>query len=369
MSSKYTVYGSDKIDRKIESDMALIKERLLKRLGAERLSALILGGGYGRGEGGVLLSKGEERLFNDYDLFVITPNLPGQALKEVNQELVSLSAELTGELSFEVDLSRAVRLRSLSRLPFTLMNYELREGHLVIYGKPSTLSAMPRYEAARLGLVEAVRLLLNRGVGLLLSQNRLEGKSFGTEVSDFVRRNIEKAVMAAGDARLIEEGLFTGSYRARLHRFEQLKGAGELLQPYREAIDYKLRPVEQSGSREELALRMEQLLPHYEELYSHMLGRCLGSAESADPTMVKKGRVEPGSPVQLVKSVLLNLRYPGFTTPWCWRYPRERLYYLLYRFLFNHSLPEAELYKALGCKRGDYGEMRERVIELWKRYN
>lgn len=366
MASKYTVYGSALIDRKIESDMELIKKRLLERLTPGRVEALVLGGGYGRGEGGAVLKGESESLFNDYDLFVITPDLPRRLLRGINRELSRLSEELSRELSFEVDLSRAIPRSRLRRLPFNLMNYELKAGHRVIYGDGHILESIPPFKGSELALVEALKLLLNRGVGLVLSLMRLEREKFGENDSEFVRRNLEKAVMAAGDALLIERGLFSASYRQRLATFESAGVDEELSGGYREAILYKLRPQMERGEREELRSRIDRFLPRYKKIYSSILSSCSGLDEAELPRLLGKRVIEQSG---RGKNILLNLRYPGPALPWIFRYPRERLYYLLYLFLFGEELPLREIERALSMRGASYLEQRERFIKIWERYN
>ena len=86
--NKYTVYGSEELEKKIDSLMELISDRVVETVGRRDLAALVLGGGYGRGEGGVLTDdKGEMRLYNDFDFFVITGNVSSSRRRDINRLL------------------------------------------------------------------------------------------------------------------------------------------------------------------------------------------------------------------------------------------------------------------------------------------
>ena len=74
--------------------------------------------------------------------------------------------------------------------------------------------------------MEAARLLMNRGMGLLLAKE--------SESDGFIMRNINKCVLGAGDARLIARGL----YRWRAE--ERALALGERL--YSAAVAWKFRP-------------------------------------------------------------------------------------------------------------------------------
>jgi len=121
MTSKYTVYGSEKIDRKIDKDLKTISSAVQSEFDNSEITALILGGGYGRGEGGVFLEKGQEQLFNDYDLFVIISNCSRKKRNKIFQRLQKVSHELEQVISIEVDFSVPLRENEICDLPFYLI--------------------------------------------------------------------------------------------------------------------------------------------------------------------------------------------------------------------------------------------------------
>ena len=123
------------------------------------------------------------------------------------------------------------------------MIQELLHGYCDVAGKPGSelFKDIPRRPPEALPFLEAVRLLVNRGAGLLLAAE--PGAS-----PDFVARNINKAILGCGDARLIARG----GYRWRaLDRADAL--ADDL---YRAAVQWKFRPKPEPPCDRETARKL-----------------------------------------------------------------------------------------------------------------
>ena len=174
-------------------------------------AGLVLGGGYGRGEGGATAAH---RLYNDLDLFVFL-DAPEAAFPSFAQRLAPVAAAFTARLGVDVDftLRTASRLRRDGR---RLMVQELLRGHVALDPADFDLAAWsgvrPR-AAADLPAGEAARLVMNRGMGLEFARRRLAAN--GGRADAFVLRNLNKAVLGAGDARLIAEGRYAWWLDAR----------------------------------------------------------------------------------------------------------------------------------------------------------
>ncbi len=249
VKQRFTLDGSPALEARIGQDMALICETALSAAGSTNLDAIILGGGYGRGEGGVLREENEERPYNDYDFFVVTPHAARRKRLALQHALAEAGESLYPQVGVHVDFGPPLPRARLSELPYELMLMELKAGHRVIYGSPAILDAMPAYDSSAVPLQEGARLLMNRGVGLLLSRQKLRGEEGRLPDDDtaFVVRNIQKAAMALGDVVLMCEKRYAPSYVERLRRFAEadLSGypqADVLRQRYAESIEFKLRP-------------------------------------------------------------------------------------------------------------------------------
>src|SRR5258708_23650101 len=128
----------------------------------ENLIALVLGGGYGRGEGGVLRVSGEERPYNERGRVLIggrKGGLPWETLHAIQHKY----ATLTG---IEVDFSRPLTVDDVRGWPTTLMWSDLLQGHRVLNGPADILTAnAPDLRSGRLPAVERTPFPPNAGPG------------------------------------------------------------------------------------------------------------------------------------------------------------------------------------------------------------
>jgi hypothetical protein len=230
----------------------------LRAIGAEidalhipRLLGVVLGGGYARGEGGVVFGRMVPsshgpmvpdpqtlrpsdpqtlRLSNDLDFYVVAEDgSSGAELAAIAAALRPVSEKWTARLGVDVDFSPPKTPWRIAHDAERLMIQELLHGYCDVAGKPGSelFKDIPRRPPEALPFLEAVRLLVNRGVGLLLAAE--PGAS-----PEFVARNINKCILGSWDAWLIARG----GYRWRaLDRADAL--ADDL---YRAAVQWKFRP-------------------------------------------------------------------------------------------------------------------------------
>jgi len=196
---------------------------------APRLAGVVLGGGYGRGEGGVFVRRdGSETLYNDLDFFAITESGAGDAdIAAITVALEPVSRKWSGRLGIDVDFTVRTPWR-IRHDQDRLMIQELLHGHVDVAGRGGAelFAGVKRLQPGELPAMEAARLLMNRGMGLM----------FARESSDpaFAARNVNKCVLGSGDAALIARGgyLWKASERA--------KALGDGL--YSAALEWKFRP-------------------------------------------------------------------------------------------------------------------------------
>ena len=154
---------------------------------------------------------------------------PGAELAAIAAALRPVSEKWTARLGVDVDFSPPKTPWRIAHDAERLMIQELLHGYCDVAGKPGAelFAGVARREPSALPAMEAIRLLVNRGAGLLLADE--SGAS-----PDFVARNVNKAILGCGDARLIAEGRYR--WRA-LDRADAL--ADDL---YRNAVQWKFRP-------------------------------------------------------------------------------------------------------------------------------
>lgn len=251
------------IDRLIEDAIAKIGSAIVS-LRIPHLAGVVLGGGYGRGEGGVFEVSGSgsqvsrepsakpktpethdskretptPKLSNDLDFYVVTDEGASESdIDRIGEMLKPISEEWTEKLCVDVDFCRAKTPWRLKHDEDRLMVQELVNGYVDVCGDKgeSLFSSVKRLAPGELPWNEAARLLVNRGAGLLLAAEKSKASHAAQAPQTFINRNINKCVLGAGDARLIADG----NYRWKIS--ERAEALGDGL--YSRAVEWKLHPL------------------------------------------------------------------------------------------------------------------------------
>lgn len=180
--------------------------------------ALVLAGGFGRGDGGVITRAGVERPYNDLD-FILVVRRRSARQPRVLARIASAHAESIG---VEVEFGRPVTEHDMRRWPHWLLWHDVVHGHVVIAGPEDVVRRnAPAHIAGPPPVTEASRLLLNRGAGLLRALRIAHGAESSPD-DDFVVRNAHKCGQALGDALLISAGIYAPTLVERHARLRQL---------------------------------------------------------------------------------------------------------------------------------------------------
>ena len=233
------------LDRAVDDACAAIG-REIEAQAVPGLAGVVLGGGYGRGEGGAM---GDCRLSNDLDFFAITEDGAGEGndVPRIAAAMEPISRKWTEKLGVDVDFTVRTPWR-IRHDQERIMVQELVRGYFDVAGAKGEVlfAGIERREPSELPWMEAARLLMNRGMGLLLAKCKTENAKCKVEGSsnaecrmpdtdiDFINRNINKCILGAGDARLVARSAY--AWRA-LDRAERLDD-----KLYRKALQWKFRP-------------------------------------------------------------------------------------------------------------------------------
>jgi hypothetical protein len=343
------------------------------------LEGLLLGGGYGRGEGGVLREGGEDLPYNDLEFYVFVRGNAILAERKFRQPLHELGERLSPEGGLEVEF-KTLTLEKLRGSPPSMFYYDLVAGHRWLLGDDSLLAGCERHrDPAAIPLGEATRLLMNRCSGLLFSLERLNRPQFGPEEADFVGRNLAKAQLAFGDVLLTARRQYHWSCRERHARLaaiafeDDLAWARPLVDHHAAGVAFKLHPTRSTESRETLATRHADLRSLGGQLWfwieSHRLG-----AHFASPREYALGGVNKCPETSAWKNRLLNFRAFGASALACARYPRQRLFHALALLLWEPTALtdpalRAALRRDLNTQATDLPSLVAAYTRLWSRFN
>lgn len=322
------------------------------------LVALLLGGGYGRGEGGVVRKEAREQPYNDLDFTLVVR----RRRRDLAGPLRAISHKYEKVLGIDVDFSRPLTLYDIQNWPHILMWQDLLNGHHVLSGPADILQAnAPPALNEPLPAIEATRLLLNRGAGLLWALRILRGHQSAPDPT-FLPRNYYKAALALGDALLIACGHHHVRCDARLERFTELARSGKLIEIpdmhdlYTRAVAFKLRPDEAFGEEMgEPAMRAMGEL--WGKVFLHVENLRANRGWRSVDEYIADTRIREIGQNQFTKwpgNILRNLRLGRLSA----RYPRETLY---------RSLPGL-----LGLTSGaaaDWPRAGHEFLRIWGKFN
>ena len=322
MAPVFSRAGSPKFDRWMADRLEDLAGDVQSTL-AGNLVALVLGGGYGRGEGAVVHGSGGERPYNDLDLIVIVNRRPGVA-----RLLAPVSRRHEHALGIAVDFSRALTVGDVEQWEHRLRWHELYHGHRVLSGEPGiVVDHAPREIASPVPLREASRLLVNRGAGLVWARRVVSGLAPAPD-RDFVRRNAYKALLAVGDAYLIAAGVLAPRHAGRQELLHSLtsqlpaNAAARVLECYAAALAFKFEPDTMPTERVE-----EDLMRQANELWAgaflHVESQRHGRSFDALTDYARwSGPREPAPATRWLRNFASNLRFGQLSI----RAPQDPLY-------------------------------------------
>jgi hypothetical protein len=245
---RFTWDGSSQLESHLARTTQAIADGVREIIPARKFDALLLGGGYGRGEGSVLKTESGDQPYNDLEFYVAVKGSSLLNQRRYATRLHALAEALSPGAQVEIEF-KIVSLAELRRSPPSMFYYDLVMGHRRLVGDKQVLAGCNHLrDARRLPLSEATRLLMNRCTGLLFAREKLRAPQFIDADADFVARNIAKAELALGDAVLTTFGQYHWSCLERrkrlanLHVVEHLPWLGQLRRHHLAGVEFKLHP-------------------------------------------------------------------------------------------------------------------------------
>lgn len=362
----FTLAGVPELDRLLDRSLKEISRDIAKIPSADAVYSILLGGGYGRGEGGAFQEEnGTMSLYNDLDFFVIVKDSAANQCASVDRELKCVSEKWSGILEIDVDFGPARSLSSLAKVRDTMMYQELKAGYRLVYGELDAMQTVPEADYRRIPRAEAMRLLLNRGAGLLFADEKIQSGKTDRKTLDFISRNLWKSVLGCGDAVLICANQYTAGVEKRadlLRQFSEAEYPG-LADFYSRAVEFKRYP----GLKP---------LPVLEDLWEQAVSLWIATLQE----LLFDSIALPKSPEEMtrrilsfsswrdgnrLRNLLLNLDAlrRGMFTGSFFLHPRHRLLAELYQILFAKNKKSEYI---IG-KRSTMSH--ELWFRLWNRFN
>jgi hypothetical protein len=343
--------------------------------------AIVLAGGYGRGQGGVLKTETGDQPYNDLEFYVFLHGNgllnDGRFREPLNHLGEALSA--TARLHVEFKVEARERLRNS---PVSMFSYDLLSGHRIILG-PSELFAgcAHHLRAENIDASEATRLLFNRCTGLLLVEQLLRQSALTDEQADFAGRNLAKAQLAFGDALLTVFGQYHWSVLERQQRLqklalnETLPWLNDIRRQHQRGVEFKLHPRRVGNSPDSLRTDHRQTAGLALDLWLWLESKRLHFKFKTPHEYAFHGGQKCAG-TRGPRNFLLNLRTFGIRAaldPMAARYPRERLFNALALLLWNGEAAQdrqvrRHLRRQLHSNGADWESFVAAYKQIWARY-
>jgi hypothetical protein len=365
MTGRYFEGNHPELASRLESHLARMRQAFEEH---GWRGSLVLGGGYGRGEGGVMQERDGAGFSNDLDYFLFDDRPEAPRLQAWCRQIERTESAAMG-IDVEIKCLRAESLGDPSR---SMMFADLVAGHVVVAGDGGFLARLGEgLDFSRIEPEETTRLLWNRGSGLFFCRCRM---GCDDELK-FVIRNHAKAKLALGDAWLCMHGRYTSNCRERAARLAALELPGEFVgvrQWHAEGVAFKFSPFGGGMTWQELEDESRKLIAAWGALYLLTEQRRLQRPVAGFAEYVALPRLLPGS--SRVRNLALALRdrlkRGAFIRP-CGDYPRAGLMRALPCLLGLTPGGVAEAGRFLPAPAGDASSLRcwqDTYAKWWSYY-
>lgn len=214
---KYSYAENKQFINIMDETCSKFKEIVLRHLGKEKVDSIILIGGYGRGEGGVIVKNNMILPHNNLDFQIILNTFKtSEAAKKRDAIIADVNKLISKEQMITLDFSFNTKFKIKFGVP-QLVYYDMKFGHRLVYGDDNWLLNIQKYNSRNISLHDIRELLINRGTLLILNKKILTKNelSKNKKMKMIVIKHLIKAIIGYGDALLYLHGKYHWSYKRK----------------------------------------------------------------------------------------------------------------------------------------------------------
>ena len=374
-NEQFTAIGDAVVEQAIANTVRQLADDVRQLANADNV-AVYLGGGYGRGEGGVLVTQDNRHLpYNDLDFFVFSQKLSSGKRAVFNQSLQAIATKYEEKTGVPLDFAPPKPIQKLRKEQHTLMYQELLYSHRLVCG-PDLLADIPCSDAHTIPILEGLRLLVNRGMGLLFAAQKMSTDATAPATIDFAVRNLHKSAMGAGDALLIAQHRYDYNLDRRLKIIlydSHVKSIFTNLAPlYQAAYDFKIQPS--TSSMDPLA-QLPMYLDRWLEAARNFVAITTDRSASILETTNQLSACVFRHPSFIGRSPLLNaLRWiaktkSAFPLPQLFKNATTRLFVMLHESLLEIHDRFVKQQASLAQITAENNERHQELTRLWQIFN
>ncbi|NRB41402.1 MAG: hypothetical protein HRU20_23510 [Pseudomonadales bacterium] len=243
--TQFTYSGHMQAEITVANILSSIVTEITQALEISQIKALVLLGGYGKGEGGIQVKAGRYRPHNNFDLLLVTEALNTKVHRQVNEIVQRQVQDLEKQLHIGIDISVMPEAK-LRCMPTRVLWYDMKLGHKTLYGDQNFIPSI-NHKAEDIPAWDMRNLMVNRGSLLLINQLCLQRLAFHPLNKDALKKLIikhtMKAVIGYGDALLYFSGEYHWSYIVKQFRVSNCSLASTNFKClYQEAMAFRFTP-------------------------------------------------------------------------------------------------------------------------------
>lgn len=375
---RFTARGGNEVEATILDVVREAGEIARTTLPPGSWRAVVLMGGYGRGEGGVEVTDTTEKPHNNLDFLLITTGRWVRETEKLRRSLGEALQPLSEKAGIGMDAG-AISDSALQNAPCRVMWYDMRFGHQTILGDQSYLPSLSRFTADRILASDIRDLLVNRGTLLVINDAVAALPNPPAGVWKALVRHAVKAVLGYGDALLYWRGVYHWSYAERQRRMAARLDVGlDFRSLYDWAMEFRFRPDYSGWEEKDLRAWLNQVRTAVEPVHLEVEGRRCGVdkliwrqyPDAALRRGLNDGLTHPREAARRVKALLRN-RGRGFgksghglslaLTP-----PRDLLGIVFPVIVYNIADPEFRSLARLAVHGPDDADgLRRAFLKAW----
>ncbi len=239
---RFTVRGGADAEALLTALVTEIAARSQRLLPSSVCRAMVLLGGYGRGEGGVIKTNQGERPHNNLDFLIITRALPPEEQARLKTQVQEALAAVKQDYKVELDFA-VISEAKLRHSPSLVMWYDMRFGHKTVLGDATLVPSLQQFDLKRIPAWDIRNLLVNRGTLLVINDQLMASRALSPDDEKLLVKHAMKAIIGYGDALLFFLGGYHWSYVEKQKRMRQKADVSPAFRAvYDQALEFRFQP-------------------------------------------------------------------------------------------------------------------------------
>ncbi|MDX8412422.1 MAG: hypothetical protein R8K46_11220 [Mariprofundaceae bacterium] len=256
---RFTAKGGEAVEKRVTALVREAASAIASAIPADSYRAVILIGGYGRGEGGVERLESGEVPHNNLDFLLIGEHASAGELSGLKQRIDERLQPIAAREGIGLDVG-ATSVAGLQRSPCLVMWYDMRFGHKTILGDADFVPSLTQFDVQHVVPADIRNLLVNRGTLFVINDMLLEREQLSEKDKRTIVKHAVKGIIGYGDALLYFLGDYSWSYLEKQQRMRKQQHVPEgFRRLYDEAMEFRFLPHYEDYLRRDLAAWMEEL--------------------------------------------------------------------------------------------------------------